>query len=77
MTHMERTTLGRRLQAARKRQGMSRRMLAELAGVSQRQIVTIEHAEMPEGPRLSTVLALARALKVTLDSLVGPATYPY
>jgi len=77
MTPTERAILGRRLQAARKRQKLSRRMLAELTGVSQRQIVTIEHAEMLEGPRLSTVLALARALQVTLDSLVGPATYPY
>jgi len=77
MTHAERTTLGRRFREARKRQGLSRRTLAERSGISERQIAAIEYAEVPEGPRLSTVLRLAAALELSLDSLVGPATYPY
>jgi len=77
MTHAERTILGRRVREARKRQGLSRRTLAERSGVSERQITAIEHAEVPEGPRLGTVLRLAAALDLSLESLVGPATYPY
>jgi transcriptional regulator with XRE-family HTH domain len=50
--------------------GWSREHLAQVAGVTSR---TIDHVESGRDVRLSTAIALASALDVTLDNLLDPA----
>jgi transcriptional regulator with XRE-family HTH domain len=60
----------RRLVAARKRLGWSREALAYHSGLSWSAIAQIESGRRP-GPRPDTLVALARALGVTVGHLVG------
>lgn len=55
-----------RLKQIRNEKGLSLRALSEISGVSQR---TIEDLERRDDGRVSTLIKLADALKVTLDQL--------
>jgi transcriptional regulator with XRE-family HTH domain len=58
-----------RLKEWRERRGLSQRKLGELSGVHYVSIVKIEAGRLD--PRLSTVLKLCQALRVSLSQLVG------
>jgi transcriptional regulator with XRE-family HTH domain len=60
----------KRLRLAAKPKKLTQQALAEKAGLSVSLIVQIERGAILD-PRVSTVRALARALKTTLDALVG------
>jgi putative transcriptional regulator len=62
-------TIGKRLRAARTAAGLSQAQLAHRSGVAQPAISRIERDETHD-PGLLLVVALARALGVTLDHLV-------
>lgn len=64
------STIGKSLRAARERRGWTREALAYHAGVSWAAIAQIESGRRSDA-RLSTLSALARALGVSLDHLVG------
>jgi len=51
--------------------GISGRELARRAGVSESLVSALEAGRSPD-PRVSTALALARVLNLTLDQLVSP-----
>ncbi len=72
MTHDEKAffeVLGRRIAALRKDQGMSQAQLGEVLGVTQQQVGHFEvgRRRVP----VSTLPALARALGVTVEELIG------
>ena len=62
--------IGARVRAARVRLGWSRETLASAAGVSFSAVVQIESGRRGE-PRIATVAALAAALDVSVDYLIG------
>ena len=65
----EDTSFGPRLTAIRKARGLTQVQLAEAAGSTQR---SISYYENDDGiPPASVVIALARALKVSADELLG------
>jgi transcriptional regulator with XRE-family HTH domain len=67
--------LGHHLRATRERRGWARETLAYHAGVSCAAIAQIEAGRRPN-PRLSTVIALAEALGVTVEQLTNRANPP-
>lgn len=68
------TTLGMRIQALRKQHGLSQEELAERVGVSRQAVSKWEvDAAVPETDKL---LALAKALGVSVDALLGNETPP-
>jgi transcriptional regulator with XRE-family HTH domain len=66
------TTLGKAIQRARERAGMTQAALAKALGVPQGVVARLETGGRPD-PRLSTVLAVANALGVSIDALVEDA----
>jgi transcriptional regulator with XRE-family HTH domain len=62
--------IGQRLKALRENAGMSQQSLATSAGLSVSLVSQIERGSRVD-PRMSTITALAAALDVTLDELVG------
>jgi DNA-binding XRE family transcriptional regulator len=62
--------LGRRLAAARELRDLTQQALANRAGLTQATIARIEKGRKP-GLRLDTIVAVAEALGVSLDALVG------
>ena len=70
---MESSRLGESLKAARSRLGWSREALAFYSGVSWSAIAQIESGRRQD-VRLSSLSALADALRVSVDYLVGSAT---
>jgi transcriptional regulator with XRE-family HTH domain len=58
-----------RLKEWRERRGLSLRKLAQASGVHYVSLVRIEADRLD--PRLSTLLKLCRALKISIDELVG------
>lgn len=60
--------IGRRVVSLRKTLGMNQAQLAALAGVHQTYISRIERGQ---GARISTLVSVADALKVSLDYLVS------
>ncbi len=62
------TAFGKRVAEIRKSQGMSQYTLAYESDISRSQIVLIENGE--SDPKISTILALARALGVELKELL-------
>ena len=62
--------LGRRLAAARELRDLTQQELANRAGLTQATIARIEKGRKP-GLRLDTIVAIAEALGVSLDALVG------
>jgi transcriptional regulator with XRE-family HTH domain len=65
----EDTSFGPRLTAIRKARGLTQAQLAEAAGTTQR---SISYYENDDGiPPASVVIALAKALKVSADELLG------
>jgi transcriptional regulator with XRE-family HTH domain len=63
--------LGARVKAARSRSGLTQAGLAEAAGVTDETVSRIERGAYE--PAVSTLVALADALRVPLDVLVGRA----
>lgn len=64
-----------RLKEIRERQGLSLRELAKLSGVGLTTLVRLEAADPDFDPRLSTLLNLATALRVTIPTLLGKSTH--
>jgi transcriptional regulator with XRE-family HTH domain len=62
--------IARRLKALRENAGMSQQSLAVSAGLSVSLVSQIERGSRVD-PRMSTITALATALGVSLDELVG------
>ena len=60
---------GKRIEAARKKKGLTQEELAERVSVSQSMINHIENGN--KKPSLETAVALANELGVTLDSLIS------
>jgi predicted transcriptional regulator len=60
------------LRAWREKRGLTLRKLGELSGVHYISIVKIEAGRLD--PRLSTVLKLCQALRISLSQLVGEAS---
>jgi transcriptional regulator with XRE-family HTH domain len=67
---LELMPIGRRLKVLREIAGMSQQSLAVSAGLSVSLVSQIERRSRVD-PRMSTITALARALGVSLDELVG------
>jgi transcriptional regulator with XRE-family HTH domain len=63
-----------RLREWRERRGLSLRKLGKLAGVHFVSLAKLEAGQID--PQLSTLLKLCRALRVTLNQLVGVAPRP-
>lgn len=62
-------TLGSRVEAARKKKGMTQEELAEIVNVSQSMINHIEKGR--KQPSLDTVIAIAQEFNTTVDALVS------
>ena len=60
---------GERIEAARKKKGLTQEELAERVSVSQSMINHIENGN--KKPSLETAVALANELGITLDSLIS------
>lgn len=69
MKKKEPETFAARLQWLRERRGISRRVLSELCGMSKNMISLYERGEAE--PSASTVAAIADALDVSADYLLG------
>ena len=67
---MEPLTLGERIALLRRRHGLTQQALAEQLGVTQTQIHRLEKGLITD-PHMSQVKALAQALGVSTDWLVG------
>ncbi len=70
MVTQELAPIAKRLKALREMAGMSQQSLAVSAGLSVSLVSQIERGSRVD-PRMSTLTALATALGVTLDELVG------
>ena len=70
MVTQELAPIARRLKALRENAGMSQQSLAVSAGLSVSLVSQIERGSRVD-PRVSTITALATALGVSLDELVG------
>lgn len=68
MTDMKQLTLGRRIQALRKRQSLTQDALAELLGVTPQAVSKWENSQ--SCPDIMTLPHLARVLQVTTDLLL-------
>lgn len=71
MLRFDPKALGARVKAVRSRAGLTQAGLAEAAGVSDETVSRIERGAYE--PAVSTLVALADALRVPLDVLVGRA----
>jgi transcriptional regulator with XRE-family HTH domain len=65
--------LAQRVRQLREAKGLSQQALAVAAGLSISVVTQIEQGHR-EDPRVSTVVAIARALGVSVDALVAPGT---
>jgi transcriptional regulator with XRE-family HTH domain len=75
MAEQTQVTLAQRLRAARRRRGLSREELAHAAGMSYGAVVQVESGRRTDN-KISTVVALADALEVPLDYLLGRRENP-
>jgi transcriptional regulator with XRE-family HTH domain len=76
MAEQTQVTLAQRLRAARRRRGLSREELARAAGMSYGAVVQVESGRRTDN-KISTVIALAEALEVPLDYLLGRGENPH
>src|SRR5882757_8701605 len=72
---MDEKGLGRRLQAARVKSGMTQQALCQKAGLSYSTLTKIERGAI-KSPSIFTIQSIAAALGVGLDELLGVATSP-
>jgi transcriptional regulator with XRE-family HTH domain len=63
-------TFGERVRMIRLRRGLSQYRLAQMAGVSRQLIYYLERGER-DNPTIDNATAIAKALNVSLDYLVG------
>ena len=63
-------TIGERVRAARQEYGMSQLELSRRAGISKTSMNNIEMGTVQD-PHVSVLVGIARALRVSLDTLVG------
>jgi transcriptional regulator with XRE-family HTH domain len=75
MPQRELAPFGGRLKKLREEAGLTQRELAERAEVSLSIVFQIEQGAKKD-PRISTLVALAEALGVSVDELVGRETEP-
>jgi transcriptional regulator with XRE-family HTH domain len=68
-------SLGKRLKGMREAAGLTQQRLAVKAGVSVSSLFQLEQGQKTD-PRISTVAALAGALGVSVDDLLGPPAGP-
>jgi transcriptional regulator with XRE-family HTH domain len=76
MAEQTQVTLAQRLRAARRRRGLTREELALAAGMSYGAVVQVETGRRTDN-KVSTVIALADALEVPLDYLLGRRETPH
>jgi transcriptional regulator with XRE-family HTH domain len=76
MAKRTQATLAQRVRAARRRRGLSREALAHAAGMSYGAIVQVESGRRTDN-RMGTVVALADALDVPIDYLLGRPRNPH
>ncbi|MCW2601564.1 MAG: putative regulator of sigma factor [Frankiales bacterium] len=76
MAEQTQATAAQRVRAARRRRGLSREALAHAAGMSYGAIVQVESGRRTDN-RIGTVVALANALEVPLDYLLGRHENPH
>lgn len=67
---MKKVKFGRRLEKERLAGGLSRKVLADLSGISEQNVFVLETGKT-ESPRISTVEKLAKALKCDPQYLAG------
>lgn len=65
-------SLGQAIQKAREHAGMTQAVLAKALGVPQGVVARLETGGRPD-PRLSTVVAVAKALSISIDQLLTEA----
>jgi transcriptional regulator with XRE-family HTH domain len=65
-------SLGRAIKDARTRRGLTQAQLARALGVQQNVVARLEDGGRPD-PRLSTIVAIAQALGISIDALVAEA----
>ena len=70
MVTQELASIAQRLKALREKAGLSQQSLAVSAGLSVSLVSQIERGSRVD-PRMSTITALAEALKISLDELAG------
>lgn len=70
---MDELTFGERLSLVRRRKGMTQGQLAAVIGVASSEIHRLE-VGIVKDPHASRVVALAQALRVTTDWLLGVST---
>lgn len=73
MVSMDEVTLGRTLQAARKKAGMTQQELCQRAGLSYSTLAKIERGAI-KSPSIFTIQSIALALNTSLNALVGLPT---
>jgi transcriptional regulator with XRE-family HTH domain len=76
MAQRTQATLAHRVRAARRRRAFSREALAHAAGMSYGAIVQVESGRRTDN-RMATVVALADALEVPVDYLLGRPANPH
>jgi transcriptional regulator with XRE-family HTH domain len=67
--------LAARVKQLREAAGLSQQSLAQAAGLSISVVTQLEQGAKAD-PRISTVAALARALRVTVDAIITPPAEP-
>ena len=72
-TDIVRSAFGERLYSTRKIRGLSQTELGKRVGLSQRMLSHYE-GDPPEGPPLTTLTTIAKALNVTVSYLLGEST---
>lgn len=68
---VEAEDLGTRLRRLRVSAGLTQEQLAREAGITTGNVAQLEQGKIRD-PRLATIRAIARVLKVSWDTLVGP-----
>ena len=69
MTKTSKSSLAKRIESLRKKQGLSQEKLARLADVSNNTIINIE-AGINDNPTIETLRKIARAFGVSVEELV-------
>ena len=69
MTKANKSSLAKRIESLRKRQGLSQEKLARLADVSNNTIINIE-AGKQDNPTIDTLKKVAKALNVSVEELI-------
>jgi len=69
MTRTSKSSLAKRIESLRKRQGLSQEKLARLADVSNNTIINIE-ASINDNPTIETLRKIAKAFDISVEDLI-------